>query len=78
MTAAQKLKRYQERIVVTEICHKLHIQCVEFHSRSFRLNKNGKVIDIYTKSLKCFWHSTHEWGSVNNLESFIQFEFGSN
>lgn len=75
MTESQKQKAIQERIVIKDLAHKHSVKCVEFNSRSFRLNKGGKVIDVYTKSMKCFWHSDHVWGVVQNLDSFITFEY---
>jgi hypothetical protein len=70
-----RIQAEQERNYMVKICHELQIKCREMNSRSFRLAKGGKVIDLYTKSKKCFWHSDNEWGAVAEIESFLKFEF---
>lgn len=72
-----KIQAEQERVFINKICNQLNIQCREMNSRSFRLNKLGKIIDVYTKSKKCFWHSDNEWGVINNIEQFLKFEYAN-
>lgn len=56
-------------------CNSLSVNVNMFSANGYRLSKLGKIIDYYPKSQKCFWHFQKEWGHVENLNNFLQFEF---
>jgi phosphoribosyl-AMP cyclohydrolase len=69
----QKTKAETEKLI--SLCQQLKIRCDYMNAASYRLSRAGKVIDYYTKSKKCFWHCVKEWGQVENIEAFLNFEF---
>jgi len=69
----QKTKAETERLIL--LCKELQIRCDYMNAASYRLSKQGKVIDYYTKSKKCFWHCVKTWGKVEDIAAFLKFEY---
>lgn len=72
---SKKAECFNRKEILKKYCFKNNIQCKEFSSNAFRLNKLGKIIDYYPLSNKCFWHSDHVWGIIENLAGFLKFEY---
>lgn len=75
MTVTKRNRINADCEFLKQLCKELNIQCYEFNTNSFRLNKAGKVIDFYPKSKNCFWHEAQEWGQVTDIKSFLTFEY---
>lgn len=75
MNLSKKQLCEQRTKAMKEYCAKAKVYCEEFNSKSYRLARLGKIIDYYPLSNKCFWHSNHEWGAVENIEAFLKFEY---
>lgn len=62
---------------VYDLSHSWGFKVYEFAPNSLRLSKNGKVIDYFPKSNRCFWHDEDNdaWGDVTDIKGFLRFEF---
>lgn len=75
MTPTKKKAIEAETTRMKAHCTNHGVRCDMFNMGSYRLYKQGKVIDYYPKSKKCFWHSDNEWGAVSDIEQLIKNEF---
>lgn len=61
-----------------EACTKHGVEVNEFNVGSFRLTKEGfRTIDYYPKKGTAFYHGIQEWVDVNDVSSFVAFEFSN-
>lgn len=76
-TGLTKKQRYiQNKKIMDECCADLNITATEYYSKSFRLKKDGHItIDFFPMSSKCFFHDVKEWGIVDNIADFLNYQF---
>ena len=75
MTITKRNKIENETLLLKQVCLKYNVGCHNFNAGSFRLSKQGKVIDYYPKSQKCFRHIEQVWEVVSNITNFVKFEY---
>lgn len=64
---------------IIDLCNQLGVSYYSYNQnrmiRIYNNGRNGKIIDLYPKSKKCFWNEAQDWGQVTDIKAFLTFEF---